>query len=111
MHNPLMRSVRIVLAAVIAAWLGILPALGAMAAFSQSADITTLHDDGGMPCDNSIDSAKALATCALKCFQVCADEPVSPLILPPPPGDTERSFMAEAFHSRPTVPPFRPPTA
>jgi hypothetical protein len=104
-----MRSFRTILAAAIAAWLGILPALGAMAAFSQLAGATTMQEDGGMPCDHPKDSAKAPAGCALKCFQVCADELVSPLMLPPPPGDTERSFVAEAFRSRPTVPPFRPP--
>jgi hypothetical protein len=108
-HNPFMPSLSTVLAAAIALWIGILPALGAMAAFPQSADVA-ISDDGGMPCNQPMDG-KAFATCALKCFQLCANEVVSPLVLPPRRGDVERSFVTDAFRSRPTVPPFRPPAA
>jgi hypothetical protein len=110
-HNPPMPLLRAILAVAIAAWLGFLPTLGAIAAFSEPSDVTTIHDDAGMPCHHSTDVGKTLAACALKCFQVCADELVAPLILPPPPADLERSFIVEAFHSRPPVPPFRPPAA
>jgi len=110
-HNARMPSLRTVLAVAIAAWLGFLPTLGAMVAFSEASGVTIIDDDAGMPCHHSTDVGKTLAACALKCFQVCADELVAPLISPPPSADIERSFVVEAFRSHPAVPPFRPPAA
>jgi len=103
-----MPTVRAILAAFIALWIAILPVVAAMAAASQSA-VVTMSDDTGMPCHEPMDNDKALIACALKCFQLCANDFVSPLTLPARYCKKERSFATQTLRSRPAVPPFRPP--
>jgi hypothetical protein len=103
-----MLTVRAVLAAFIALWIALLPAIAAMAAASQSAAVT-MSDDTGMPCSKPMDNDKAFIACALKCFQLCANDFVSPLTFPSRCCKKERSFATQTFRSRPAVPPFRPP--
>lgn len=101
---------RAVLATVIALWIAILPTVGAMAFAPQPTNVA-MSDDGGMPCDKPMDDGRALTACALKCFQLCADDFVSPLTLPARHGDTVRLIATDAFYSHLIVPPFRPPAA
>ena len=105
-----MLTSRAVLAAIIALWIAILPAVGAVAFVSQSSDVA-MSDDSGMPCNKPMDDGKAFTACALKCFQLFAENIASPLPLPARHTDTERVFVTEAFYSRPIIPPFRPPAA
>jgi hypothetical protein len=107
-HTSPMLILRGVLTAVMALWIAILPAVGAGAIVSQSADVA-MSDDSGMPCNKPMDDGKTFATCALKCFQLCVDDIVSPLTLPARHCDTECLFVTEALYSRSIVPPFRPP--
>jgi hypothetical protein len=103
-----MPTVRALLAAFIALWIALLPAVAAMAAASQSAAVT-MSGDSGMPCHEPMDSDKAFIACALKCFQLCANEFVSPLTFPTRYCKKEHSFATKNLRSRPAVPPFRPP--
>lgn len=105
-----MLTIRSVLAAVLALWIAILPAVGAAAFASQSSGVA-MSDDGGMPCNKQMDDGKALTACALKCFQLCAEDFISPLALPARHCETKRLFVTDALYSRPIVPPFRPPAA
>jgi hypothetical protein len=99
---------RAVLAAFIALWIAILPAVAAMAAASQPSTVT-MSDDTEMPCNKPMDNDKAFIACALKCFQLCANDFVSPLTFPARYCESEPSFATETLRSRPSVPPFRPP--
>lgn len=109
-HTSRMFTIRGVLAAIIALWIAILPAVGAVAFASQSPDVA-MSDDSGMPCNKPTDDDKAFTACALKCFQLFAENVASPLSLPARRADMERLFVTETFYSRPIVPPFRPPAA
>jgi hypothetical protein len=93
-----MLTVRAALAAFIALWIAFLPAVAAMATASQSA-IVTMSDDTGMPCDKPMDNDKAFFACALKCFQLCANNFFSPLTFPTRYCEKERSF-ATKFSAR-----------
>ena len=103
-----MLTVRVTLAAFIALWIALLPAVAAMAAASQSVG-ATMSDDTGMPCDKPVHNDKAFFACALKCFQLCANDFFSPLTFPARYCENERSFATKTLRSRPAVPPFRPP--
>jgi hypothetical protein len=109
-HTSAMLTLRAVLAAIIALWIAILPAVGAVVIASQSPDVA-MSDDSGMPCNKPMNDGKAFNACALKCFQLFAENFASPLTLPAHRGDMERLFLTETFYSRPIVPPFRPPAA
>jgi hypothetical protein len=107
-HTSSMFTIRAVLAATIALWIAVLPVFGAVAFASPSPDVA-MSAHGGMPCNTPRDDGKTFAACALKCFQLFAENFASPLTLPARHSDTERLFVTEIFYSRPTVPPFRPP--
>jgi len=100
--------IRVILAAMIAFSVAMLPAVGgaAVASKSSAASMSDPGSENGMPCDKAIGDCKTFAGCALKCFNFL--ETIAPELWPPA-SNTEPSFVAKAFRSHMNTPPFRPP--
>jgi hypothetical protein len=102
-----MVTIRAVLAAVVALSIAVVPAVGG-AAIASSSHIS-MSDDEGMPCNKAMDDSKAIAACALKCFNFAGVVVVVPVLPSAYVVHLERSFITNTFRSHPTRPPFRPP--
>ena len=98
---------RIILVAVIAVSVAMVPVVGGVAVLSQSMQ-ASMSDHGGMSCNKATDDCKNFAGCALKCFNFPGAID-SELVLIPRALAIEPSFIEKAARPHPGSPPTRPP--